>query len=265
MDTYDDFCNRHAPKLFAELTFADAYVAQQLQSYAQRKNYDHILLYGPFGSAKTRTARVIIAERQKALGISNVMIEAYEAAYLKGNLDRIENSVDLILACQQQEDLQPYVLIEEVNELNKTDQLKLRSIINTLPIGKLIMTTNHINCVDAGLISRCDKVEVLLPTPQQFLIRAKQIFAAEGVTDDDALLITVMQAASTNSDQPDMRDIMRVLFQRVQYLRQQTMLNFSTQLKNVPVAAGHLNPAALTSVHVQKTQMNLRSFRKKKP
>jgi len=234
MPTLDDFRKRHTPELFAELTFADTLVEQHLHSYAQRRNYDHVLLHGPYGSAKTSTARVIIAERQKVLGIGNVMIEAYEAGDIKGKLHLIANSVSLILSCQHQADLQPYVLIEEVDQLSPNDQNELRSIINTLPIGKLILTTNKLGSLDGGLVSRCDAVEVLLPTPQQFVPRAQHMVTAEGLSDTEANLLAVMQSASLSSGQPSMRDIIRVLFQRVQRLKQ------NTAVVNIPAPASGL-------------------------
>jgi hypothetical protein len=220
MSNYDAFCKKHEAGSFGELVFNDPHVEQYLRAYAGRRNYDNVLLYGPYGSAKSSTAKVIIEERQRVLGINNVMVEHYEALDIRGKLHLIESSVNLILGCQHMADMEPYVLIDEVDHLTPMDQLDLRAIINTLPVGKLILTTNNFGKLDGGLISRCDPVEVLLPTPEQFVPRAHQMLAAEGVADSSQNLLSVMSNASLTNEPPSMRDIMRALFQRVQVLKQ---------------------------------------------
>jgi replication factor C subunit 3/5 len=232
MYTYDDFLKKHAPQRFADMTFADDIVGQQTAEYAQRINYDNILLYGPIGSAKSTAARVIAEERQRALGITDLMVEAHEARDLRGHLNKIENSINLLLSFRH-EDAQPYVIIEEVDQLTQGEQEQLRTEINTLPVGKLILTTNYINKLDPALVSRCDAVEVLLPSPQQMLHRAHAMLAADGVSDTDTNLLNIMHTSALVGNVPSMRDIMRALHKRVLILQRQQQA-MPKQLRSVP-------------------------------
>ena len=215
MYTYDDFLKKHEPHYFKQLVFPDDLVQDELKAYAERENFDNILLYGPIGSAKSTAARVISEESQRAAGVTNIMVSCYEAKHLKSKTQQILNSISLVMSMQQELDLQPYVIIEEVDQLNSTEQLELRAELNTRVMGKLIMTTNNLMNIDRALQSRCDCIEVVVPTTEQFLMQAHAILAVDGVKDTDANLLQLMQTASLTSNVADMRDIMRALHKRV--------------------------------------------------
>ena len=51
---------KYEPKRFVELVFADQIARDTCARYAQSKPYKHLMLWGPPGSAKTTTARVIL-------------------------------------------------------------------------------------------------------------------------------------------------------------------------------------------------------------
>lgn len=239
--TYDDFCRKHEPKTFADIAFADDYVGQQLEQYALRRNFDNILLYGPYGSAKTTIARMIVAERRRKLGSDDVLIHSYEAKRLE-SLRPIEGDIDFQLSFPTPPEPEPYVIIEEVDMLPVGLQKELRTHINTFPAGKLIMTTNERHKVDSGLLSRCDVHQVLVPPPQRYLQRALSICAAEQVHDDPALLLRVMQGSATLGSTPSLRDMMRALHKRVGWLK-------------VNAASSHVRPPAnVASAHIPLAQ-----------
>ena len=216
--TFDDFCKKHEPKHFADITFADDFVRMPLEQYALRQNFDNILLHGPFGSAKTTIAKAIMADRQRVLGSSYVHIYTHEAKKI-GDLLPIEGDMNFQLTMPSPSDPEPYVIIEEVDMLSASLQKDLRSHINTFPIGKLILTTNDLRRVDSGLVSRCDAHPVLVPSAAQYLQRALAICAVEGVHEDPGLLLGVMQSSAAVGSTPSLRDMMRALYRRVNILK----------------------------------------------
>jgi hypothetical protein len=207
----NDFTHRNAPVTFEELVFANEDDGNDLSAFAHRHRFDHMLLYGPNGSAKSATAAVIVAVRQQLIAAPNVMLERYGARDLNGNLEPVLNSVGLLLSPAFGGDDEPYVIIEEVDQMTTNSQYDLRMLMDTLKCGKLIMTTNNFEGVDRGIRDRSEKFELLHPTPQQWLPRARQILANEGVVVSDPKLLGVLKKAGTSASHPTVRDMMRAL------------------------------------------------------
>ena len=206
MTTPVSFEARHKPERFTELVFAHSAIRQQLALYAQRQMHGNLLLYGAYGTAKSATARVIVQERLKACGIPDGNLAQVHALEIKGNVKQAENHINLLLMTNHA-DPQPYVIIDELDQLSAADQKQLRALLDTYKVLKLICTTNHLNDVDGGLRSRSDCVCVMPPTAQDWLPRAQQILAAENVIVPDAALLAVLGLSQ------DARAIMRKLEQ----------------------------------------------------
>ena len=57
------FEQAHEPQRFQDLVFAEPLVREQLQGYANRSCWNHLLLHGSYGVGKSIAARVIVQER----------------------------------------------------------------------------------------------------------------------------------------------------------------------------------------------------------
>lgn len=207
----DDFYGRNRPKNFSELVFASDADRDDLHTYADRRRYDHLLLFGPNGSAKSTTAAILVEERQRAINAPNIMVERFSARDLNGNLEPIMDHVGILLSPGFVGDDEPYVIIEEVDQMTTNNQYDLRMLMDTMRVGKLIMTTNNINDVDKGVRDRSEKFELLHPSPAQWLGRAKSILASEGHSVADDKLLDVLSTASRANATPTIRDMMRIL------------------------------------------------------
>ena len=210
--TLNAFISRHAPTTFSQLVLQDSLVQSALALHAKRHRYDNILLYGPFGSAKSTTARVIIQERQRLIGSGSTNIVRYSGRELKGEFqEKVENDVGIICNTTFGGDPEPYILIDEVDQMTQNAQYDLRNLMDTLPVGKFIMTTNNFSAVDGGVRDRSECFEILHPAPHQWLARATQILAAEGFTTTPAALLQTLSTASHTGAPPTMREVMRAL------------------------------------------------------
>jgi DNA polymerase III delta prime subunit len=61
-----------------------------------------------------------------------------------------------------------------------------------------IFTTNEVEKIDRGLLSRAEVVEVLPAPPDRFFPRAQHILRSEGVDLDDSVLRDVLETVYEN-------------------------------------------------------------------
>jgi len=229
------FAARHAPKSFGDLVFKNANVQQRLTLYATHNLHDSLVLYGPYGTAKSTAALTIIAERRALAGCIGRYLHHYQGGQLGNSLTSVLNSISMMLALEP--DPCPYVLIDEADQLGKQAQLELRHMLSTMPYLRVIMTTNHISKVDGGVQSRCDCIELLPPDSADWAPRAQAILANEGV------VLPLPNVQSLIAGMTDVRRILRTLEMLVVKHGMQ-----GAQALNATAAAPPINPATLTLV-----------------
>jgi len=233
--TLNVFINRHAPTTFSQLVLQDALVQSALALYAKRRRYDNILLYGPFGSAKSTTARLIIEERQRLIGSVSTNVVRYSGRELKGEFkEKVENDIAMICNITFGGDPEPFILIDEVDQMTQNAQYDLRDLMDTLPIGKFVMTTNNFSGVDGGVRDRSECFEILHPAPVQWLARATEIVNNEGFKTTNDTLLQMISTSSHNGAPPTVREVMRAL----------NTLVISLQAVNGASTATSVTPAA---------------------
>lgn len=205
MSNNTTFEKRHRPTCFDDLIFADPLIKNGLRRYATRAQYGCILLHGPFGTAKSTTAEIIIRERHNLIGVTQGHIERLTAVSLKSSgLEVLENALGLMITANAN-DGQPYVIIDEVDLLSKTMQNELRHLIDTKSVAKFIMTTNDLCKVDKGIRNRSDEFHLAPLTAQHLLGRAEAIVEAEGVSIPQDLLLRLLN--NTNDVRAMLRDL----------------------------------------------------------
>jgi replication factor C subunit 3/5 len=193
------FADVHSAKCWNDLVFESTEVGDILSRYAQCKVYRHLLLYGPYGSAKSTIAKMLVQERDTSIGVAGGYTVRYLGKELNGKLEELANTMDL-LRMAHNGNMRPYVIIDEVDQLTAGNQEVLRGLMDTLPFGKLILTTNSLNKIDGGVADRCDKVQVNQPGAEQWLTRAKAILAAEGMAVPDTALLALLKNTGSARD-----------------------------------------------------------------
>lgn len=162
-----------------------------------------VLLYGTFGSGKTTYAPIFCKdlERQRS-GQEDVAIE-----YI--SCDSTENITQILKRCEHIRELVSfnssnlhYFIFDEVDNLTLEAQRKLKAFLNH-PNIVCVLTTNYVDRVDAGVKSRCHKVNFNATQTANYLPRIKQIIRQNNLPmPSDAALLDKIENADG-----DWRDI----------------------------------------------------------
>ena len=212
------FDMRHAPLTFADLVFVNPLVQQALADYAQRQKHRCLILHGPYGCAKSTTAEVIIRDRQKLIGADLLPIARFVGAELNGHMTKIDNAFNYALTLGGE--TEPYVIIDEGDQMRAADQYTMRHNISTVAYYRVIITTNDLGKIDGGLRSRCEMLPLLAPQANDWLPVAQRILAIEGVQVGLPRLTAMLRQVQ------DFRDLLRMLEDFV--MRCRTTNNAST-------------------------------------
>lgn len=175
------FKNRHQPEIWDDLVFADPQVEHDLRQYAVGNCFNNILLYGPYGSAKSMTAQVLAASSYGKRR-SDATLDVTEIQHdIDDRLQAFSEGMRHGFNAMANNTLRPYAIMNEVDEFTRQQQLKLRGIMDEQVNGRFIFTTNNLEKVDRGLVDRCDCYELEVPPPSVLVTRAQAICKAEGV------------------------------------------------------------------------------------
>ena len=171
-------------------------------------------MHGPCGTGKSSAARLIVEARQRACGIVDTMVEQLHAKNI-AKMSAISGSASLLdYTCSA--DSQPYVIVDEVNQFKAVQQEELRALMDSMVVGRLILTTNKRTAVDYALRDRCRQIEVLPASALQWLPRAEAILAAEQVQLPRDVVYAAIEEHSS------VRDRLRELWSLVRRVRKAT-------------------------------------------
>ena len=160
-----------------------------------------ILLHGVWGTGKSALAKILPDA-----------IEANKSD--KGTFSRYEEikpgnkGADIMVSIDKQTDLVPfsshhYIVLDEVDLLTEAAMSSLKSIMNKSETI-FIMTTNHLNKIDRGVISRSVLVDFNAAPESDWLVKVRQVLAAYGETvEDDEILLNIIRPCCGSA-----RDIM---------------------------------------------------------
>lgn len=212
------FEERYEPQRFSELIFADPIARATCNQYASGHPYKPLMLWGPPGTAKTTTARVIIRERYRLAGYDGDIHEFNGADMKPEGLKTLTNIGSLLEVTMGD----PILLINELDEFDDKAQAKFRAWMDAHKWCKLIVTTNEqpgVNGVRQKLIpalqSRFVRVELGPPSLQDCLPRVVNILQQEGFTvstQDVRVLLSTFNG--------DIRDMLPLLEEATDKLRQ---------------------------------------------
>jgi DNA polymerase III delta prime subunit len=188
------FENRHRAEVWSDLVFADPQVGLDLRQYAEGKAFNNILLHGPYGAAKSMTAKVLAAASY-GKRLSEVVLDITEIQHdvdsrLQAFVDGGRYGYNAIV----NQTFRPYAIMNEVDEFTREQQLKLRGIIDEQVNGRFIFTTNNLEKVDGGLMDRCDCYELEIPPANAIVSRAQAICRVEGIEIDEHTLQAMIAA-----------------------------------------------------------------------
>ena len=189
---------KYRPKTIDEFVFATPKLETQIKRYTQGKSMLPLVLHGEYGTGKTLLAELI----PKALDGADVSVNYINAEELNNANDvrkkffRSAQFDRIFTGPNGQKN--NYTIVEEVN-FDPKAKGALRVCLDGMAQRDLfIFTTNEVEKIDRGLLSRAEVVEVLPAPPDRFFPRAQHILRSEGVDLDDSVLRDVLETVYEN-------------------------------------------------------------------
>lgn len=197
------FLKKHEPHLFKDLVFPDSRTRQRLCEFASNKRHGSMIFHGPYGTAKTTTARLLANMRTEGLDYGGLPF--YRATDMgEATFDEIANQQSIARLCGVEH---PVTVIDEIDHVAGELQYKLRWELDLrAAFGCFIFTTNKLYNVDKGIVDRCDVIELPSATSAQWLERARSILIDEGVPLPDEKILELLETCNGS-----IRDLMRAL------------------------------------------------------
>jgi replication factor C subunit 3/5 len=196
---------KYEPQSLNDIVYPYPVIEQQIAAIGNGGCEDHILLYGPHGTGKTTTVKLMFEAR-------------YGCSYQMGNyfcgsdLTTVPvaksaiNGMMNFLPFQRTMPAGCVIVIDEVDMMPLIAQKYLRNFMQTFPNVRFMFTTNHETSVYTGIRSVCRLVELSLPSPKLWLPRAQHILQAEGVQLPDANVLNMLSGVTGSA-----RDVCRLL------------------------------------------------------
>lgn len=200
---------KYEPQYLADLVFADKVAQAVCKRYATSSPYKPLMLWGPPGTAKTSTARVIVRERYRLAGFYGAIEEFNGDELASKDFDKLLNVASWLRFNMGE----AILIINEFDGIDKADQAKFRAWMDKWKWINLVVTTNaqpgvagvHQKFIPA-LLSRFERVELASPSLEDWLPRAEQIFLQEGHTVSQSDLSSLLSSFSG-----DVRDMLPVI------------------------------------------------------
>jgi replication-associated recombination protein RarA len=203
--------NNYLPKTISDIVFGNDESEAMINDIANgRKPFptfgkNGIILYGIWGTGKTTLARMLPSVIERVLSKKPL----YDETFIQCKQGM--NGADLMRKIEQQAILisanysdKHYFILDEIDNLTDAAQTSLKAAMN-VSTGIFILTTNHIDKVERGILNRSVLVEMNAASPQQWLPFAQRILKDCDVGDvsDDELIPLI---AACNGSVRDIAD-----------------------------------------------------------
>jgi len=204
---------KYRPRSIDEFVFESDAMEKKIRCYAEGRNVKPLVLFGPNGTGKSLLGELI----PKSIEGDEVIINKVNAESLNNKrqvremFSRAKTFDDLYSINGQK---MGYTVVEEVN-FDPGARDALRTCLDEM-LGRelFVFTTNEIEKIDRGLLSRAIQIEVLPLKPERFFNRAQHILNSEGVYLDDEVVLDVLQ--KVHSVRPDNRKYYEALDELVE-------------------------------------------------
>lgn len=185
---------KYAPQTLSDVIITDPNVRITLDLYVDGGCKKPLLLEGPFGSGKTTIANLLPSaiERipEQNLEVKRVKSTEFQTVADVRNTFTVSENRFLNLIEQNRF----YVITNELR-LSTNAGLAFRDILDDIyEETQVIITTNDPNQLDPGVVDRCNKLYVPKITAQDWLPKAMQIAASEGVSINQQAMLDFLNA-----------------------------------------------------------------------
>lgn len=185
--------HKYRPQTVDDFIFANDQLERQIRRYAAGKTTRPLVLHGRNGTGKSTLAYLI----PRAIDGPNVKVTKVKAEDLNSNAEvrkifTRSKQFDRLFTPEGQS--RNYTVVEEAN-FDPKAKGALRVSLDEMDGRDLaIFTSNELDKLDEGLLSRAEVVEVPPVPPDRFLPYAQKILRAEGVVLDDATVAEILES-----------------------------------------------------------------------
>lgn len=237
------FETKYAPKTLNDIVYPSETIKKKIAAIGDGNCPDNVLLYGPHGTAKSTTVKLMFEAR-------------YGSTYQTGNYydgSDLSNAAAAKQAIQHMQNFLNFqkftpagcvIVIDEIDFMHMSAQKILRSFMQKFPFVRFMFTTNNPTEVYTGIRSVCRLIEFPVPVVKRWLPRAQQILHAEGLNLDDKKVINMLSGVSGSA-----RDVCRLL--------QDVVLKNASSVPQNTVTAVPAVPPASPAVPILPPQQNV--------
>jgi replication-associated recombination protein RarA len=187
---------KYTPTNLNEIIYPNASTELRLKAIGNGSISAHVILYGPFGTAKSTTANLLA----KAIGGPN--------AYIEANFSTLLDMPDLLFHIKQKchfaklaTGSKCFLLFNEFDNF-KGSPYKLWDAMDQIDPADLmlIITTNQLMTIHSSIRSRCRLIEFPAVTASAMLPRAQQILTSNGLALPDAQVLNYLKGEERFGD-----------------------------------------------------------------
>ena len=189
------FKNKYSPKTLDDLVI-DAANLRVLKLMASQQLKDHLLLEGTNGTGKTSIIELLPTltfgtnyQIEEAMGHKDFVIN-----------ESVLNKWDNFISWGRFQDQASYILINEIDKITANLPLFWQWLDTNRERVTVIGTTNQVLAINKALRSRMKCLSLKPVTAINMLPRAQQIFASEGLSIDEAYLLSELKAVEASGD-----------------------------------------------------------------
>lgn len=165
--------DKYQPKSFQEYIIEDS-IKETLENYVSNGDIPHLLLEGSFGLGKTTLAKLLCSKLNAQ--------EFYINASIDTSIDNIREKVMDFCSRKSQKNIK-IVIFDEADGLSLVAQDGLKAFIEKYQSSgvRFIFTTNHIEKIGDGIISRCNILKFEKPELNSLIRRLVDILNQEEI------------------------------------------------------------------------------------
>ena len=173
-----NFRIKHHPRSLNDLVFFDPDQEEIIREYALGGRTRPLLIYGPKGSGKTSAGEIIVASRMP--GLDQQRMTTRISARSDNERKSWQNIRELLTRMPYP---RGFLQIDDIEDYREGLLNQLDDVLEDDSCGTLILTTEDLTSLGGWVLSRCELVQLLLPTAEQYLDRSLSILKSEGLSE----------------------------------------------------------------------------------